>query len=79
MANLFKHFPGWTRAAAFNVLKSLSDSLVDVGAGGDVQQALIGLRILHPCFRLTSHRKYNRLSVLSELFHELRRISAKSW
>jgi hypothetical protein len=59
------------------VIKALTDTFRGVGTGRNVEQALIGLGILHDsrCFAL--HRKHHGALALLELFHEVAGTSAE--
>ena len=46
-AHLVEHLAGWARPSVDDVVHALPDSLVNVGAGGAVEQSLIGFRVLH--------------------------------
>jgi len=46
-ADLAEHFSCWPGAAAGSVRQPLADGLMNVGAGRNIQQALIGRCVLH--------------------------------
>src|ERR1022692_2263283 len=60
------------------VLQALPDSLSRVSTGGDIEQALIGLRVLDDRRRLAFHGEHDRTLALLEMFHEVARPPAKS-
>jgi hypothetical protein len=45
-ANLVEDLPSRPRAAAGYIIKALSDCLMDIGTGSDVEEPLIGLGVL---------------------------------
>jgi hypothetical protein len=59
------------------VITALTDAFHGVGIGRNVEQALIGVGILHDsrCFAL--HRKHHGALALLELFHEVAGTSAE--
>src|SRR5216684_1647236 len=64
-------FTGGTHTTLLCVFEALPDALKCSGLCGDVEQALIGFRILHDRFRLSIDRKNQRLLRLFEMLHEL--------
>jgi hypothetical protein len=63
--------------AVSDVVKPLPDSLVHIGAGYDVEKALVGGGILKDRFRLPLHGEQDGALVLLQLLHELARIAAE--
>src|SRR5258708_10065682 len=47
---LFQRFSRWKHSAFLEVLNALSDTLLFIRLCSDIQQALIGLGVLHDCF-----------------------------
>jgi hypothetical protein len=70
-ANLVEDLPRRASASMGYVIKPLADALVCVGTGRNVEQALIGLGVLHDGGRLPLHRKHHGTLALLELFHEV--------
>jgi len=46
-AQFVKHLVRWTAPCVDYIVQSLPDSLVNVGAGGTVEQSLVGFRVLN--------------------------------
>src|ERR1700674_1713245 len=61
----------------FRVLQALTDAFLCIDAGSDVEQALIGLGILHDGRCLPPHREHHRALALLELLDEVARPSAE--
>src|SRR5260370_36955702 len=59
------------------VLQPLTDAFFCVGAGGNVEQALISSGVLHDGFCLPLHGKHHRALALLELLHEVARTPAE--
>src|SRR5438045_9429648 len=74
-AEQFKSFARRTHAALLYVLKPLPDSLNGIGLCRDVEEALIGLSILHDRFRFAVNGKNQRPLGFLETFHEFSRIA----
>src|SRR2546429_9011432 len=74
-AEHFKSFARRTHAALLYVLKPLPDSLNGIGLCRDVEEALIGLSILHDRFRFAGNGKNQRPLGFLETFHEFSRIA----
>src|ERR1700722_12112179 len=55
----------------FCILQPLPDALLGIGIGGNIEQPLVRLGILHDGGGLTFHRKHHRSLILLELFHEV--------
>src|ERR1700733_11837207 len=72
-----KELPRGPCSSFFYVLQTLSDALLCVGTGGNVEQALIGLGILHDGCCLPLHRKHHWALALLELFHKVAGTSAE--
>ena len=53
------------------LLQALADSLENVRAGGDVEQALVSLGVLHNGRRFTLNRQDDGALALLELFHKV--------
>ena len=47
MAQLVEHLTGWTCPAVDRVVRALPDCLVNIRAGRDIQQPLVGLGVLY--------------------------------
>src|SRR5712691_133078 len=58
-------------------LDTLSDTLVSVGTGRDIKQALVGLGVLHNRSRFTLNRQDNGALAPLELFHKITRAAAE--
>jgi len=74
-AEEFQSFTRWADAAFLYILKSLADSLGRVGLRRDVEQLLIGFRILHDRFRFAIDGENQGSLGFLEMFHELTRIA----
>src|SRR5207244_10905123 len=75
-----EHFQSFTRrthTTLLYVFEALPDSLKRIGLCGNVEQALIGFRILHDRFRLPIDRKNQRFLRFLEMLHELPWIAAE--
>jgi hypothetical protein len=59
------------------LFEALADALVSVGAGGDVEQALIGFCILNDSRRLALDRQDHGPLAPFELFHKVTRPAAE--
>jgi hypothetical protein len=57
--------------ALFHVLQTLTDAFLGIGAGGNVEQALIGCGVLHDGRRLSFHSKDDGTLRFFELLHEV--------
>src|SRR5580658_3912763 len=67
--------------AAFATLcldQALADALAGIGAGGEVEEALIGLGIHDDSGSLAFHREYNGAFALLELLHKVAGPAAES-
>src|SRR5258708_12139436 len=73
-----EHLQSFTRrthTTLLYVFEALPDSLKCIGLRGNVEQALIGFRILHDRFRFSIDCKNQRFLRLLEMLHELPRIA----
>src|ERR1019366_10442457 len=68
---LGKKFPSGSSLPAARFFEPLADALVHIGLRGDVQQALIGLGVLHDCLSLALDREHHGALALLELLHEI--------
>src|SRR5450755_2903245 len=59
--------------ALFCVLQPLTDALVGVGLGSNVEQALIGFGVLHDGRSLSLYGQHHGALGFLELFHEITR------
>jgi hypothetical protein len=66
-----EYFPGWPRAAVGHIGKALADGFEYIGAGGHVQQALIGFGILDDGLGLALNRKHYGPLAFLEMPHEI--------
>jgi hypothetical protein len=73
----FQSFPRRTHTTPLYIFDALPDSLKGIGLRGDVEQALIGFRILHDRFRLSIDCKNQRFLRFLEVLHELPWIAAE--
>jgi hypothetical protein len=60
------------------ILQTLANGFRIIGAGGKVEQALIGCGVLHDGRRLSVHGKHHGAFALLELFHEVAGLAAES-
>jgi hypothetical protein len=70
-AKLGKDFLGWTRAAVGDVVAALTDCFFYAGAGGDVEQALVGSDVLDDGLGFASNGKDDGALALFELLYEI--------
>src|SRR5579862_8877939 len=68
---LVKKFPYRPSLSLFRVIQALTDALVRIDTGGNVEQSLIGLSILYDGCCLPIHRKYHRAFASLQLLHEV--------
>jgi hypothetical protein len=47
LSNLFEYFADRVGSTMRNILKALPNSLVDIRAGGDIEEALVGFGVLN--------------------------------
>jgi hypothetical protein len=71
----FQSFARRTDAAFLYVLKSLPNPFKGIGSRRDVEEVLIGFRILHDRFRFAIDSKNQRSLRLLETLHEFCRIT----
>jgi hypothetical protein len=76
-ANLAEYFACRTGTAARHIIQTLANGLEDVGACGNVEQLLIGFRVLDYGFRLPVERKDNRPLALLEMTEEFTGFAAE--
>jgi hypothetical protein len=69
---------GIATLAPFGLVEALPDALVGVCMSGDVEQSLIGLRVLNHCGSLAPHRKDNRAFTFPQLLHEIAGLAAEA-
>ena len=60
-----------TAFPALGLFEALTDAFIGIGAGSDVEEALIGLRVLYYRRSPALHRQYDGALTLPELFHEV--------
>jgi hypothetical protein len=68
---LLEKLPCRAGAAIRYVIKPLADAFLSIGARGDVEQALIGFRILHDGGGLSVNREHYGAFGFLKLFHEV--------
>src|SRR5437016_14030961 len=73
----FQSFTRRTHTTLLYVFEALPDALKRIGLCGNVEQALIGLGILHDRFRLSIDGKNQRFLRFLEVLHELPWIAAE--
>jgi hypothetical protein len=64
--------------AVLGIVQTLADALMRISASGDVEQVLIGFRILNHGLGFTLDRKHYGASAPLELFHELGGVAPKA-
>jgi predicted nucleic acid-binding Zn ribbon protein len=69
-ANLVKYFSCRASTSECDVVQTLTDTFLSIGAGGNVEEALIGLGVLHNGSGFSVHCQHHRTFRLFELFHE---------
>ena len=62
---------GWAHFALSCVLQALTDALLGIGAGGDVEQVLIRLGVLYDGRCLPLYGEHHGALGFLELFHEV--------
>lgn len=72
-----KELPGGPAFPAACFFTPLANGFMCVGAGGNIEQALISSRILHDGFRLSLHGEHHGPLALFEVFHEVAGTAAK--
>src|ERR1017187_6294868 len=65
-------------SAVGDVIQSLTDGFVHIGTGGDVQQALVGRRVLHDGGGLALYGKHHGPFALPEVLHKIARTATVS-
>src|ERR1035437_3677021 len=68
---LVEKLPRRADLSFFRVLQSLADTFLCVGTGGNVEQSLIGVGVLHDGCGLPLHRKHHGTLASFQLFHEV--------
>jgi len=68
---VFEKLPRWTEPPLFGVLQALTDTLLRIGARGDVEEVLVGFGVLHNSRRFSFHRQHYGAFGLFEPFHEV--------
>jgi hypothetical protein len=61
----------WPDLSFFRIRQPLTDAFLNIGAGRNVEQALIGFGILHHGCGFPLYGKHYRTLGFSELFHEI--------
>jgi hypothetical protein len=70
-ANLVEDLSRRKSATACHIIQALANALFRIRSGGEVQQALVGFRILDDGGGFSVHRKHHRAFGLPELFHKV--------
>jgi len=70
-SDIVKNLFGGSGASVNHVIKTLADSFLQIRAGGDVQQALVGFGILHDRRCLPLHPKHHGTLTFLQLSHEV--------
>src|ERR1700691_6257837 len=70
-ANLVKYLSRRTGTTVCNIVPTLTDAFLGVGAGGKIEQALIGFSILHNGSCFSVDRDHHWAFGLLELLHEI--------
>src|ERR1039458_1550758 len=73
-----EEFLGVAPLSSLGLLQALADAFSSIGAGSDIEQALIGSRILQDGFSLAFDGEHDGPLVLLELFHEIARAAVES-
>src|SRR5580692_9713 len=76
-AHLIENLAGGPSSAVSHVVQALPDCLVNIGAGGDIEQSLISFCVLHYSLGFAVDGQYYRPLVLLELLEELGRLAPK--
>ena len=66
-----EEFPGWPQLSFPGVLKTLPNALFCIRAGCDIEQTLVGFRILNNGRSLPVHGQHQCALAFPELFHEI--------
>lgn len=56
---------------SFRLLQALADAFPWISLGGDIEQTLVGLGVLHNGCRLPLHRKHDRSFAFLQLLHKV--------
>jgi hypothetical protein len=72
-AQLVEHLAGRARPSVGDIVHALPDRLVNVGAGGAVEQSLVGFRVLHDGLGLPVDGQDHRPLALLHLLEDLAR------
>src|ERR1700687_1354892 len=75
---LLKYFFRRSSTSVSYIIQPLTNGFVIVGAGGNIQQPLVGCRILHDGLRLAVDRKHDGTLALFKLLHEVAGFAAES-
>src|ERR1700686_3398737 len=75
---LLKYFSRRSSTSVSYIIQPLTNRFLVVGAGCNIEQALVGLRILHNSLGLAVHRKHDGPLALFELLHEVAGFAAES-
>jgi hypothetical protein len=75
---LVEKLPYGAEPAVPGIVHSLPDALIRIGASGDIEQMLIGFRILNHGLGFALNRKHYRASAFLELFHQLGGVAPKA-
>jgi hypothetical protein len=70
-ANLVKDISRRASASVGYIIETLTDAFLCIGAGGNVEQALIGFGVLHDSRCLSLHSEHHGALALLELLHEV--------
>ena len=75
---LSEEFARRTKPSGSRVFKALTDAFLGVGAGGNVEETLVGFRILHYSRGLAVDGEHNGALALLEMLHEVAGRAAES-
>src|ERR1035438_8562602 len=73
-----KEVLGVAPLSSFGLLQALPDAFSSIGAGSDIEQALIGTRVLHDGFSVAFDGEHDGPLALLELFQKIARAAAES-
>src|ERR1035438_10290537 len=73
-----KEVLGVAPLSSFGLLQALPDAFSSIGASSDIEQTLIGTRVLHDGFSLAFDGEHDGPLALLELFHKIARAAAES-
>ena len=68
---IHEKLPRWPELPSLCVLQALTNTLLGIGARGDIEQALVGLSILYDSRRLPLHGQHHGALGFLELLHEV--------